>query len=116
MRHINHLIITILLCSLSGCEKLDLKVEVPGCIEKKIKEFRDSKLTCDSDAQVLRFDFQGLQVYLFDPGNCSPDMSENVYDQNCNLICKLGGYGGNTMCNGEDFEDNASNSIIVWEN
>lgn len=98
-----------------GCENLDLKEDVPECVEKKIKEFKDSDLTCDSGANVIRYDFQGMQVYLFDPGNCGADMQAPIYDEQCNIICGLGGFAGNVMCNGVNFGENATNPTLIWE-
>jgi hypothetical protein len=51
-----------LLClvGILGCEDLDLYEDVPKCIEKKIKEFRDAETTCDSGAKVYRYEFQGM--------------------------------------------------------
>ena len=106
----------IVIINILACDKLDLKVEVPGCIEKKIKEFKDSRLTCDSGAQVLRYDFQGEQVYVFDRGNCGADMPLEVYDNHCHKICSLGGIEGNTICDSLIFEENESNRLLLWKN
>ena len=97
-----------------GCEKLGLKIDVPNCIENKIKEFKDSPLACDSRAKVLRYYFLDSQVYVFEPGDCGADLPTDVYDSNCNIICTLGGYAGNTICQGVNFEENATNKILVW--
>jgi hypothetical protein len=114
--HGKYFIIVFFLFSLCACEKPDLNAEVPGCIKKKIIAFSTSKQTCVSGAQVLRYDFQNSQVYVFDPGNCFPDMSCDVYDQDCNIICALGGFAGIDTCNGENFEEHASNKILIWKN
>jgi hypothetical protein len=110
-----HILLLFLLSYIYGCEKLDLKIEVPGCIEDKIREFKKSHFNCDSGAKAYRYDFQDIQVFVFEPGNCMPDFSTHVYDSSCNLICTLGGFAGNRICNGENFEENASNKILVWE-
>ena len=99
-----------------GCDKLDLKEDVPGCIEDKIKEFKDDPLTCNSGASVYRFNFQGKIVYVFGPGNCTPDNVAPVYDEECKLLCGLGGFIGNLECNGERFDVNATNKTLIWEN
>jgi hypothetical protein len=92
MRTIPYSFLTMLLIILSGCGKLDL------------------------EAQVLRYDFQDSQVFLFQPGNCGADLPTKVYDSNCNLICTLGGIEGNSICNAENFEENATNKVQVWKN
>jgi len=109
-------ILIILLITLSGCEKLDFLIDIPDCIEKEIKEFKKSPLACDSDAQVLRYDFQDSQVFVFKPGNCGEDLPEKVYDNNCNLICTLGGFEANSICDSIDFDENATNKVLVWKN
>jgi hypothetical protein len=101
---------------LIGCKKLDLLFDVPDCIEKEIGEFAESPFACDSNAQVLRYDFQDSQVFLFQPGNCGADLSEKVYDCDCNLICTLGGLEGNNICDSLDFNEYATNKVIVWKN
>ena len=106
----------ILILCIVGCEKLNLKEDVPKCIEDKIREFRKSALSCDSDSQVIRYNFQGINVYVFDPGNCGADMSAPVYDDQCNTICTLGGLGGNVICNGERFDEKATDATLIWEN
>ena len=107
-----------LLCIIGilGCEDFDLHEAVPKCIEKKIKEFRKSWTTCDSGAKVNRYEFQGMEVYVFGPGTCGADMSATVYDKQCNSLCSLGGFTGNIMCNGVVFADYATNKILIWEN
>jgi hypothetical protein len=106
----------LLLLSLFGCEKLDLKVDVPNCIEGKIREFKKSDLSCNSGAEVLRYDFQGSYVYVFQPGNCGADMPVKIYNSNCDLLCTLGGFEGRTYCNGESFDSSATNEVLVWQN
>jgi hypothetical protein len=106
----------ILSIALSGCEKVDLEVNVPSCIEKEIKDFQKTSFACDSEAQVLRYDFQDSQVFVFKPGNCGADLPEKIYDSSCNLICSLGGFEGNIYCNGEIFLYIATNRTLVWKN
>ena len=111
-----HTIWIILLINMFGCEKLELKIDVPACMENEIREYSKSHLACDSGAKIYRYDFQGSQVFVFEPGNCGADMPVNVYGSNCNLICTLGGFAGNAICNSENFYENATSKILVWEN
>ena len=107
-----------LLCifGIVGCEDLDLYEPVPECIEKKIKEFREAGATCDSGANVYRYEFQGMEVYAFYPGPCGTDMVTPVYDEECNVLCGLGGFTGNIMCNDVVFADYTTNETLIWKN
>ncbi len=99
-----------------GCQKDDLQVDVPGCIQQKIEEFDESSISCDSGATVYRYQFQGQLVFVFNPGNCIADGTSGVYDEECNLICSLGGLIGNIMCNGENFDENSTDETLIWKN
>ena len=100
----------------SGCQKLDLQVDVPECIENKISAFKKSNITCDEGASVTRYTFQEKMVYVFSPGNCIADGGANVYDEACDELCFLGGLAGNLECQGEVFYLNATDETIVWKN
>lgn len=104
----------VVLFSIISCERLDLKENVPDCIENKILEFSESSL-CDQGASVYRYVFQNKFVYVFYPGNCGADMMATVYDQDCNAICGLGGFTGNVMCEGVRFDENATDEILICE-
>jgi hypothetical protein len=116
MKTLRFFAIILILIACFSCEKLELQVDVPGCIESKIKDFKRSDLSCNSGAEVLRYDFQGRQVFVFQPGNCGADMPIKIYDSNCNLLCTLGGFEGRSYCNGELFYTNATNRVLVWKN
>jgi len=105
------LIITIL--GISSCQKLDIEEGTPECIQNLIKDF-DKEQTCNNEVNVKKYTFQGETVYVFNPGNCSADLTSEVIDSDCYSIGFLGGISGNTKINGGDF----SNSIFesaVWE-
>ena len=98
------------------CQKTVLNEETPDCINHKIIEFKNSSSSCETGKSVYRYVFQGTYVYVFNPGNCGADMMATVYDQECNVLCGLGGIAGNIMCNGEDFGKNATGETLIWEN
>ena len=100
---------------LSGCNahkstgKTD---ETPVCITKAIGTF--SKTDCAKGVNVKEYTFQGIKVFVFDPGTCGNDMTSEVLDENCKNLGYLGGFTGNVKINGEDF----SHAILVktvWE-
>lgn len=109
------LVLAVIILSYSGCNKIELNESVPACIESKIKEFKKSDMICDAKASVVRYTFQGNYVYVFNPGNCIADGGSDVYDQDCNKLCFLGGIAGKITCNGEDFGKGASDETVIWE-
>lgn len=99
----------------SGCQKSDINLEDNSdCIDLKIEAFKTSNLPCESGKSIYRYKFQDEFVYVFGPGNCGADMMSDVYDEECNLICGLGGIAGNITCNGENFGQNATEEILIW--
>jgi hypothetical protein len=109
-------LLTFVLLAVS-CEKNNLNPEGESdCMLAKIEAYKASDLPCESGKSIYRYEFQGSYVYVFNPGNCGADMMSDVYDEDCNLICGLGGIAGNTMCNNEEFSTNATNELLIWEN
>jgi hypothetical protein len=102
----------ILLFLVMSCTKLEIDKSAPKCIEKKIKEF--NKSTGCNTAKVEEYTFQGITVYLFDPGNCGADLQAQVYNADCKNIGYLGGFEGSVKINGEDFS-NATLVKTVWQ-
>jgi hypothetical protein len=100
---------------LNTCEKIELEVDVPDCIKHEIREFKKTPEGC-SGAKVMRYDYDGERVYAFEPGTCGADMLTYIYDGDCHRICTLGGFAGNSLCNGRNFYENATNGILVWKN
>ncbi len=110
------ILFTALLFSIISCQKVELKEDTPACIQQKIIEFENDVNFCETGKSVYRFKFQDQFVYVFNPGNCGADMMSDVYDQECNSICHLGGIAGNIMCNGENFSEKATDETLIWEN
>ena len=111
-----NILIAALLFSIISCQKVELKEVTPDCIQQKIIEFENSSNSCESGKSVYRYKFQGQFVFVFNPGNCGADMMSDVYDQECNPLCGLGGIAGNIMCNGDNFSENATDETMIWEN
>ena len=105
----------ILILVLSTCEKIDLEVDVPDCIKHEIRAFKKTPEGC-SGAQVMRYDYNGERVYVFEPGSCGADMLTYIYDSDCHRLCTLGGFAGNILCDGQNFYENAKNGVLVWKN
>ena len=106
-------ILAVTFIGLSSCQKLDIEKDTPKCIENLITDF-DKGQACENGVNVKKYTFQGVFVYVFDPGTCGADMPLNVIDFECNSIGFLGGISGNMEINGEDFS-NATFESITWE-
>jgi hypothetical protein len=107
----------VLLFTLSNCQKNELPSnERSNCLDRKIIEYKNSDLPCETGKSIYRYTFQGKYVYVFNPGNCGADMMSDVYNENCDQICGLGGIAGNLMCNGENFWNEAIDETLIWKN
>lgn len=115
MRTFN-IIIAILIFAFANCQKNEVSIETPECIEQLILEFETDVNFCETGKSVYRYTFQDQFVYVFNPGDCGADMMSNVYDEECNLICSLGGIAGNIQCNDENFSGGATEGNLIWEN
>ncbi len=94
-------LIGLVLCSPS-CHPIKRCEELPSCLKKALKDAARCK-----DASVNTYLFQGQKVYVYMPGSCIYDGTEDVYDENCRLICRLGGLFGNIDCENEIFYQEA---------
>ena len=106
MKHVITVVVVLLITS--SCKK-----NTPQCITSDTSDFKKS--CCSSGASVKEYDFQGNQVYVFDPGTCGADQTSEVKNDKCGSLGFLGGITGNTKINGEDFS-NAKYRKTVWSN
>lgn len=100
----------------SNCQQSELKAPVPKCMEQEIEEFKNDDTYCETGKSVYRYYFQDKFVYVFNPGDCGADMMSDVYDENCNKICSLGGIAGNLTCLDANFWENATSETLIWQN
>ena len=103
-----------LLCLIAilSCEHfLDLEEDVPQCIHDKIKGFSHAPFLSDS-ANVKRYQYQGIIVYVFDYGNCY-NCVKAIYDEQCDNLCTL--EHGEHECNGQLFYEKATDETLIWE-
>ena len=105
------LALVLLVLANSACKKDDSLTKSPECIQTKLKE----KLANGCSAVTLtRYRFQKKTVYSFEEAGSCADFFQEVYDENCSLICNLGGIAGIKECNGENFS-NATQKEILFE-
>lgn len=108
-------IMLFLVLSFIGCDKVEIKTSVPQCINEAINSYHKSNISCESGKSVYRYEFNDRYIYVFNPGNCGADMMAEVYDENCNRICGLGGFAGNLTCEGVNFWEEATDETLIWE-
>ena len=76
--------------------------EEPTCISELISNFQSNQSGC-SGATVIRYEFEGSEVYAFTDGSCINDGGTQIWDEECQSVCFLGGIAGFTMCGDVDF-------------
>ena len=97
---------------LSSCEKLDLKVAVPSCIEKEIIKIKKEGVR-NPPAKVWKWEVDGKTYYYITSDCC--DQYNYLYDDNCKKVCAPG--GGDTGTgdgNCPDFNGSIVKTL-VWE-
>ena len=103
MKYIIFYMTAVLGTTFISCQK-EVK-EVPmatSCIEDKIKNFKLE--ACDRGAKVTQYNYQGQNVYVFNPGFCGGgDVIAKIYSENCEELGTIGGVTGNREVNGGDF-------------
>ena len=95
-----------------GCHDDD-HICLPECIIDLIGYIGEHH--CDEDANISQYRFQNSIVYFIYPGHCADDESFDVLDSNCEVIGRLGGFGGNEKINGLNFFENAEFVDTVWK-
>lgn len=97
---------------LSSCEKLDLAVDVPSCIEEKIRDLGKEELR-NPPAKVWKWEVGGNTYFYFTSDCC--DQYNYLYDNECNVVCAPdGGFTGNGDGNCPDFNGEIEKTL-VWE-
>ena len=77
---------------LTACEKLDLSVAVPDCIENKIQNIQNQPVE-NPPKEVWLWEYNGVSYYYFTAACC--DQFSELYDADCNLVCAPdGGFTG----------------------
>lgn len=85
---------------------------IPSCIDQEIPVF--AQAACPGSGDLTIWAFNGQDVFCFNEGNCYSDAQAFIYDADCNLLCTLGGIGGNTLCQGIDWSSNAVYIELVY--
>lgn len=108
-------LIPLLILALLACNNGE-DADLPDCIKKEIEAFAADGNVCKGTARVVEFQFKGKPVFLFDMGNCIADGAYPVKDTDCETICTLGTIAGIIQCEGENFDEQATEIRVVWDN
>lgn len=85
---------------------------LPPCLQQSIAAWQ-AEGHCE-DPWAEEYLFQGKKVYVLRHGTCGADMTDNVLDENCKLLGRLGGFVGNMTINGAPFS-NAQHRKVLWK-
>lgn len=105
---------TVLFCiSFAACNRKAAPVSgISSCLQKSIAEWQ-AQGHCKHPF-VEEYSFQDRKVFVLRHGTCGADMTDDVLDENCRLLGRLGGITGNTKINGEDFSA-ALGGKVIWK-
>lgn len=96
------ILVLLILSSCSKRENICPKQLYPDCINSNIQVILQSPVQ-SIKATVKKYLYQGQTVYLISTN--FPDAPSQVYNEKCDLICSIGGIGGET-----------STTCINWNN
>lgn len=97
---------------LPACHYLDLGVDVPSCIENKIREIKKEAVR-NPPAQVWKWEVDG-NIYYYITSDCC-DQYNYLYDEDCNVVCAPdGGLTGNGDGKCPEFKGQIKRTR-VWE-
>lgn len=105
----NQYFIVFLIITLSFCACKKDSNSSPDCIDRLIQEQK-----ADISA-VYSYSYQGKTVFDFHPQEECCDFFNNIYSEDCSLLCALNGIAGNQICNGDTFYLKARNKTLIWK-
>ncbi|HEY9170366.1 MAG TPA: hypothetical protein VIN72_12810 [Lutibacter sp.] len=97
-----------------SCEKSNLNMDAPSCIENEIKKIKIEDVR-NPPAQVWKWEVDG-QIYYYINSDCC-DQYNLLYDNNCDIICAPdGGITGLGDGNCPDFKEPIKKTLIWQDN
>lgn len=102
---------------LSSCGKDDLS----DCLQEKLDAFESDATVCESTANsiggnLVTFTFRAQTVYCFNWGSCNPNKTIEIWSEDCELICEMGGPDLLTSCDGVPWADNSEEIDNLFQN
>jgi hypothetical protein len=105
-----HLLLLALAITVASCND---DIETPDCILDYSDEF--ATRACPGSGDLTIWNFDGENVFCFAEGECLDSPAAEIYDDNCRLLCILGGADGENFCQGLEWATNASLQETVLE-
>jgi hypothetical protein len=106
----------VVLVAFSACTKTCVEKDnsvVPACILSKIEQLK-TQPKGNPAYSVYQYTYNGKKVYYFPPQCC--DQFSELYDSNCNLICRpSGGIGGGGDGTCTDFTSTRKDEVLIWK-
>ncbi|MHB1148277.1 MAG: DUF6970 domain-containing protein [Lutibacter sp.] len=98
----------------ASCEKSNLNIDAPNCIENEIKKIKNEEVR-NPPAQVWKWEVDG-QTYYYITSDCC-DQYNYLYNSNCEVICAPdGGLIGTGDGNCPDFIGSIKKTLIWKDN
>lgn len=93
--------------------------DTPECIDERLSTFR-SEACATSGASLggnlALFTFRSETVYCFNWGDCQPDKTIEIWQEDCQILCELSGPDNIIVCDGTPWQGNAVEESIIWQN
>ncbi|MEK6478603.1 hypothetical protein WJR50_13750 [Catalinimonas sp. 4WD22] len=104
--------IAFIFIGITACEEPDLQVDVPTCIEKKIRKIKREEVQ-NPPAKVWRWEADRHTYFYITSGCC--DQFNYLYDDDCDIVCAPdGGFTGGGDGNCSDLSEPIEYTL-VWE-
>ena len=93
----------------------ECKGNYPCCMQDDIELYRKDYQAHESwMAYIVKYDYEGQPIYMFDPGPQYADWLIEYVDEDCNVLCERGGIAGIDTCS--DYELTPIDTIYISGN
>ena len=109
-------LIAVFSTSFLACDKTEVEVcktDKPFRHIKWLKEMRNDFRFSRAQQRIVQYDYNNERVFLIENCNDCSDSMATVYNCKKETVCQFGGIAGMNTC--PDFEDNATNKEILYE-
>ena len=101
---------------IASCVKDCGKNDLSECLQQKVELYKkDASENPCPNYGIKEYVFEGNLVYVFGSPACLSDGVDFVLNAQCDTICNLGGFSGNSNCNGKIFYNTAVFKRDIWK-